>query len=67
MQNADRAMHPSFPSRNPKRHLDFILHSPKIKINRFEMPRVQLSDHLPLVVDFEVVGDVARSETVEEP
>jgi len=55
LQNADLKMQPSYPSKNPKRHLDFILHSPKIKINQFEMPRVQLSDHLPLVVDFDVV------------
>ncbi len=56
MQNADKDMQPSFPSWKPKRHLDFILHSPQIKINRFEMPRVQLSDHLPLLIDFEVEG-----------
>jgi endonuclease/exonuclease/phosphatase family metal-dependent hydrolase len=55
LQNADKDMQPSFPSHNPKRHLDFILHSPEIKVNKFWMPDVQLSDHLPLVVDFEVV------------
>lgn len=54
MQNADKDMQPSFPSWNPRRHLDFILHSPQIKINRFELPKVQLSDHLPLIIDFEV-------------
>jgi len=54
MQNADKEMQPSYPSHRPKRHLDFILHSPEIRILRFEMPKVQLSDHLPLVVDFEV-------------
>jgi len=45
---------PSYPSSKPKRHLDFILHSPEIKITKFWMPDVQLSDHLPLVIDFEV-------------
>jgi endonuclease/exonuclease/phosphatase family metal-dependent hydrolase len=55
LRNADPQLLPSYPSHNPKRQLDFILHSPKIKINQFEMPRVQLSDHLPLVVDFDVV------------
>ncbi len=54
LQNADKEMRPSYPSRNPKRHLDFILHSPQIDITRFEMPRIQLSDHLPLIIDFEV-------------
>lgn len=47
---------PSFPSWNPKRHLDFILHSPDIRITGFEMPRVIYSDHLPLVCDFEING-----------
>ncbi len=54
LQNADKDMQPTFPSWKPRRHLDFILHSPKIRINRFEMPRVQLSDHLPLIIDFDV-------------
>lgn len=55
LQNADKDMQPSYPSHKPRKHLDFILHSPEIKINRFWMPDVQLSDHLPLVVDFDVL------------
>ena len=55
LQNADKNIQPSFPSHNPKRHLDFILHSPEIKVTAFEMPRVELSDHLPLILDFDVV------------
>ena len=54
LKNADTQSTPSFPSQNPKRHLDFILHSPEIKIKKFWMPDVQLSDHLPLVIDFEI-------------
>lgn len=54
LQNADKNMQPSFPSHKPKRHLDFILHSPEIQVTNFEMPDVQLSDHLPLILDFEV-------------
>lgn len=54
LRNADPSRQPSYPSRDPKRHLDFILHSPEIEISRFEMPRVELSDHLPLVIDFEI-------------
>ncbi|MDF7799932.1 endonuclease/exonuclease/phosphatase family protein [Pontiellaceae bacterium B1224] len=57
LQNADLKLQPSYPSRRPKRHLDFILHSPKIKVTDFRMPRVELSDHLPLVLDFEVLPD----------
>jgi endonuclease/exonuclease/phosphatase family metal-dependent hydrolase len=55
LQNADQDMLPSYPSHHPKKHLDFILHSPEIKVNKFWMPDVQLSDHLPLVMDFEVM------------
>lgn len=55
LKNADKDLQPSHPSGNPKRHLDFILHSPEIKVTRFEMPRVELSDHLPLIVDFDIL------------
>ena len=54
LENADPTLRPSYPSHRPRRLLDFILHSPEIKVTHFEMPQVQLSDHLPLVVDFEV-------------
>ncbi len=56
LQNAHTADCPTFPSWNPKRHLDFILHSPGISINRCWMPQIQLSDHLPIVCDFETDG-----------
>lgn len=55
LKNADQEMQPSYPSHNPRKHLDFILHSPEIKVNKFWMPDVQLSDHLPLVIDFDVL------------
>jgi len=45
---------PSFPSWSPKRHLDFILCSPTINAERFWMPEVTLSDHLPLLIDFDI-------------
>ena len=45
---------PTYPSWAPKRQLDFILHSPHIRITDFDMPKVLLSDHLPLVCDFEI-------------
>jgi endonuclease/exonuclease/phosphatase family metal-dependent hydrolase len=44
----------TFPSWAPKRSLDFILHSPGIRIQKFWAPRVTFSDHLPLVCDFEL-------------
>lgn len=54
LQNAHDANSPTFPSWKPKRHLDFILHSPGIEIEKCWMPNVQLSDHLPIVCDFSV-------------
>ncbi len=44
---------PSHPSRAPKRELDFILHSPELKVVHFQIPQVTFSDHAPLVCDFE--------------
>lgn len=54
LKNADPEIRPTFPSHKPKKHLDFILHSPEIVITKFWIPDVQLSDHLPLVIDFEI-------------
>lgn len=45
---------PTFPSRAPKRELDFILHSPELKVTSFQMPQVTFSDHTPLICDFEL-------------
>ena len=46
---------PTFPSRSPRWQLDFILHSPEISVTHFEVARdIRLSDHLPLICDFEV-------------
>jgi endonuclease/exonuclease/phosphatase family metal-dependent hydrolase len=54
LTNADPAGQPSFPSWKPKRHLDFVLHCPRIRTTGFQVPRVRYSDHLPLVCDFEL-------------
>lgn len=51
LRNANDAGAPSFPSWAPKRQLDFILYSPEIRVERFCIPRVTYSDHLPLVCD----------------
>lgn len=60
MKNADTLNRPSYPSSSPKKHLDFILHSPEIEITKFWMPQVRLSDHLPLVVDFNITEKSAE-------
>ncbi len=62
LQSADRHNRPSFPSWAPRRHLDFILYSRGIRVRRFDMPSVTLSDHLPLVCDFDVIGAAAPTE-----
>jgi endonuclease/exonuclease/phosphatase family metal-dependent hydrolase len=50
--NAQHA--PTYPSWKPRRELDFVCHSPQLRLRRFATPAVTLSDHLPLVCDFEV-------------
>ncbi|MGW8188261.1 MAG: endonuclease/exonuclease/phosphatase family protein, partial [Desulfobacterales bacterium] len=44
----------SYPSRNPHRELDYIFHSPEIHSTAFWVPQIKLSDHAPLVWDFEI-------------
>ncbi len=56
LQNANTRDILTFPSRNPRWQLDFILHSPRITVNRIHIPQVRLSDHLPLVCDFSLAG-----------
>jgi endonuclease/exonuclease/phosphatase family metal-dependent hydrolase len=45
---------PTYPSRAPRKELDFVLFQDGITVNSFEIPDVRLSDHLPLICDFEV-------------
>ena len=54
LTNANSVRRPSHPSRSPRRQLDYILHSPQIRITGFQIPRVKLSDHAPLICDFHV-------------
>ena len=62
LQTANLEGVPTFPSWQPKRQLDFILHSPQIKIKNFEVPRVKLSDHLPLICDFDIEKKPAQAD-----
>lgn len=64
LKNAHVSNSPTFPSWKPKRHLDFILHSPELRVDRCWMPNVQLSDHLPIVCDFTVLS--AQNQAVEQ-
>jgi endonuclease/exonuclease/phosphatase family metal-dependent hydrolase len=45
---------PTYPSRAPRKELDFILYQKGIEVTHFEVPQVKYSDHLPLVCDFDV-------------
>jgi len=59
LRSANVQGQPSYPSRHPRRELDFILYSEGIEISRFAIPQVHFSDHLPLICDLEVVQRVA--------
>jgi endonuclease/exonuclease/phosphatase family metal-dependent hydrolase len=61
LKNANMEGAPSYPSWAPRRQLDFILHSPEIRVSGFEAPRVTFSDHLPLICDFELLPRGTRA------
>jgi endonuclease/exonuclease/phosphatase family metal-dependent hydrolase len=54
----DYTLHPpdggTFPSPLPTRGLDFVFLPPEVRPLQCQIPRVYLSDHLPVVVDFDV-------------
>ena len=54
LRSANAAHLPTYPSWGPRKELDFILVSPQIKILNFSIPDTELSDHRPLVLDFEL-------------
>lgn len=61
LTSANRLDAPTFPSNSPRWQLDFILHSPEIHVTHFEVASdVRLSDHLPLICDFDVIKPVAQ-------
>ena len=58
LENANGQGYPSHPSRAPRRQLDYIFYSPEIRIEDFHIPQIKLSDHVPLICDFEVETSV---------
>ncbi len=54
LMSANTESLPTYPSRAPRKELDFVLYQDGIKVTGFEVPDVKLSDHLPLVCDFEL-------------
>ena len=67
LKSANVAGKPSYPSRWPRKELDFVLYGKGIEPVAFDVPSVQLSDHLPLVFDFEVTAalDAAQAHSVD--
>jgi endonuclease/exonuclease/phosphatase family metal-dependent hydrolase len=63
LTSANGAGLPSFPARVPRIELDFILVSAGIEVKQFRVPDVRFSDHRPLVCDFEVNLEMARSRS----
>ncbi len=55
LRNANPDDRPSHPSHSPHRQIDFILHSQELRVSNFAVPDIQLSDHKPLICDFEVI------------
>ncbi len=54
LQSANVEGLPTYPSRAPRKELDFVLYQDGIAVNSLDIPDVRLSDHLPLICDFEV-------------
>lgn len=54
LQSANVDSLPTYPSRAPRKELDFILYQDGIRVTSFEIPNIKLSDHMPLVCDFEL-------------
>jgi endonuclease/exonuclease/phosphatase family metal-dependent hydrolase len=55
LQNAGPENTATFPSWKPKLGLDFILHTPGVRVRSFRTPHVIYSDHLPVICDFDLV------------
>ena len=51
----------SWPSRAPILELDYIFHSRHIQSRRLTIPQIKLSDHAPLVWDFDILPPHTRS------
>jgi endonuclease/exonuclease/phosphatase family metal-dependent hydrolase len=54
LRSANTKSTPSYPSRAPRKELDFILYQDGITVTDFSIPLVKFSDHLPLICDFDV-------------
>ena len=55
LYNVNSHKDPTFPSWAPKKELDFILCSRDIKVKNYKVIKTLLSDHLPILMDFEIM------------
>jgi endonuclease/exonuclease/phosphatase family metal-dependent hydrolase len=60
LRNTNGQGEPSHPSRSPRRQLDYIFCSPEIAASGFQVPPVKLSDHAPLICDFQIGTSMNR-------
>jgi len=54
LRSANTAGLPTYPSRSPRKELDFVLYQDGIQVTGFDVRSLRLSDHLPLICDFEL-------------
>ncbi len=53
LKSANIQRRPTYPAYNPHQELDFVLCSPEVRVERFQvLDHIRLSDHLPLLLDF---------------
>lgn len=43
-----------FPNEEKQYFADYVFTSPEVKVKSFEVPNIEISDHLPLILDFEI-------------
>lgn len=61
LQSANASGLPSYPSRAPRKELDFVLYGAGVRVTNFSIPQVNFSDHLPLICDFEIDDQSQRA------
>ena len=64
LRSANIESRPTYPSRAPRKELDFILYQDGISVTDFRIPDVRHSDHLPLVCDFDILCPPATTEGI---
>ena len=61
LRSANTLSLPSYPSRSPRKELDFVLYGEHVSVTNFSIPQVEFSDHLPLIVDFDIADQSMRA------